>query len=72
MTAPKVLANGGPPGPGGPGGDGGVVTVESTGGTSILAGALSVKGSAGTPAGNHGSVTVDGAAKSLTAGVYTP
>ncbi|MFO0580863.1 MAG: hypothetical protein U0229_01180 [Anaeromyxobacter sp.] len=72
VTAPKVLANGGPPGPGGPGGDGGVVTVESTGGTSILAGALSVKGSAGTPAGNHGSVTVDGAAKSLTAGVYTP
>ncbi|MFT3915867.1 MAG: hypothetical protein QM704_17675 [Anaeromyxobacteraceae bacterium] len=72
VAAPKVLANGGPPGAGGAGGNGGLVTVHSSGGTSTLAGALSVKGATGTPAGSHGTVTVDGAAKGLTAGVYTP
>jgi len=67
-----VTCEGGWPGAGAAGGDGGWIEVAGSGALSTLAGPLSVKGAAGTPAGAHGTVRVDGNPQPLAGGVFTP
>lgn len=72
ISLAAMVLDGGSAGAGFAGGQGGGVNATGHGGTTTATAPISVKGGAGTPAGVVGNVILDGVAKPLVNGVYTP
>ena len=72
ISLAAITANGGNAAVELAGGPGGHVRATGYGGTTTATAPISVKGGTGTPAGVVGTVILDGVAKPLVNGVYTP